>query len=246
MKGKAKFEKSLRAGALGIAAGMLLLGAAVLPVAAEKNAPHKAGAAAKKADDKGAAPPKSGMAGAGKLVPADLDYQGHACSVLIPGDYRLREYILPDGKIFCFAGETHPDLKAPVFNITIIPGKKGDDLPGERHWIDAMLNPQKSALKNYKEEKVPLFTNGGHSFKGMTFAGKAADGENRHGFVLISQDKDSFFIVHAQDEEPFSNTAIPLLMKSARGIQIKNSGAAPAAEKPKTEAKAETAGTKKQ
>lgn len=249
MKGKADLEKCLRAGAAVLALSVLLWTALAPPVAAEKGAAPKtkAKAPAQKAEGKKpAGEPKSGMAGPGKLVPADLDYEGHACSVLVPGDYRLKEFILPDGKVFCFAGEAHPDVKAPVFNITIVPPKKGADLPGERHWIDAMLDHQRTSLKNYKEEKEPLFSTGGHSFKGMSFSGKAADGELRHGFVLISQDKDTFFIVYGQDEEPFSKTALPLLMKSAMGVQIKSAGTAKAAEKTRTEAKVETSGAKKQ
>ena len=167
------------------------------------------------------AAPLTAMAGPGKWVPADLSISGHGCSVLIPGDYSLNEFLPPSGKLFCFKGPNHPDKKAAVFNVTIAPSQKGVDIPPERQVMDVMLNPHRKSLIDYKEQKEPIFVNDGHSFKGMSFSGKAKDGKQSSGFVYLTQDKDTYFILFALDEEPFASKSLPLLLKSARGCQIK-------------------------
>jgi hypothetical protein len=257
VKGKFDLVKTFGKHAVGLAAGTLVLGAVTLPLptAAQPKAPAKAPqkssenasenppakskpAAEKPGEKKADEKPKSAMAGAGKMVPADLEFQGHSCTLSVPGDYQLSEYITHEGKLFCFKGPIHPDIKTSVFNVTIVPSPKGANLPGERELMDTMLKHQKTSLKEYKETKEPLFTNGGHSFKGVSFAGKGDGGEKRHGFVYLTQDKDTFFILFAQDEEPFSDKTLPLLIKSAQGCQIKKTQPIAEAEKPKVEAKA--------
>jgi len=167
------------------------------------------------------AAPLTAMAGPGKWVPADLSISGHGCSVLIPGDYTLSEFLPPSGKLFCFKGPAHPDKRSAVFNVTIAPSQKGSDIPAERKVMDVMLNPHRISLTDYKEQKEPIFVNDGHSFKGMSFSGKGKDGKQNSGFVYLTQDKDTYFILFALDEEPFASKALPLLLKSARGCQIK-------------------------
>ncbi|MBS1992879.1 MAG: hypothetical protein JSS86_01965 [Cyanobacteria bacterium SZAS LIN-2] len=183
--------------------------ARVLPALAEKPAAPKA-----------APSPSTGMAGPGKWVPADLTISGHGCTVLVPGDYSLSEFLPPTGKLFCFKGPAHPDNKTAVFNVTIAPCQKGSDIPSERTVMDVMLNPHRK-LNGYKEQKEPIFTNEGHSFKGMSFSGKGKDGKQTSGFVYLTQDKDTYYILFAQDEEPFASKSLPLLLKTARGCQIK-------------------------
>jgi len=176
------------------------------------------GAEAKAGDPKIAT--TTGMAGAGKWVPADLSITGHSCSVLIPGDYTLSEFVPPSGKIFCFKGAPHPDKRSSVFNVTIAPSQKGVDIPAERTVMDVMLKPHRS-LTDYKEQKEASFVNDGHSFKGMSFSGKAKDGKVSSGFVYLTQDKDTYFILFGQDQEPFASKSLPLLIKSAHSCQIK-------------------------
>ncbi|MBS2010067.1 MAG: hypothetical protein JST01_23665 [Cyanobacteria bacterium SZAS TMP-1] len=185
--------------------------AGVLPVLAEKPAAPKAAPSPS---------PSTGMAGPGKWVPADLTISGHGCTVLVPGDYSLSEFLPPTGKLFCFKGPAHPDNKTAVFNVTIAPCQKGSDIPSERTVMDVMLNPHRK-LNGYKEQKEPIFTNEGHSFKGMSFSGKGKDGKQTSGFVYLTQDKDTYYILFAQDEEPFASKSLPLLLKTARGCQIK-------------------------
>jgi len=162
----------------------------------------------------------TGMAGAGKWVPADLSISGHSCSVLIPGDYTLSEFLPPSGKIFCFKGALRPDKRSSVFNVTIAPSQKGVDIPSERTVMDVMLKPHRS-LTDYKEQKEASFVNDGHSFKGMSFTGKTKDGKLSSGFVYLTQDKDTYFILFGQDQEPFASKSLPLLIKSAHSCQIK-------------------------
>jgi hypothetical protein len=185
-----------------------------------------------------AKPANTAMAGPGKLVPADLSYSGHGCTILMPGDYRLGEFLLPTGKLFCFKGPEHPNKKTAVFNVTIAPTPKGADIPGERAMMDIMLDPQKTGLTNYKEQKEPVFTNGGHSFKGVSFSGQKKGGEDRHGFVYLTQDKDTFFVVFAQDEAPFADHSLPILLKTTQGCQIKKAEAQSQSPKPETKSAA--------
>jgi hypothetical protein len=193
---------------------------------AQSKAPAK-GPAQDQAKDQAAAqsaaskPAKTGMAGPGKWVPADLTFSGHSCTVLVPGDYSLGEFLAPNSKLFCFKGPQHADKKSAVFNITIVASPKGSDIPGERALMDMMLNPQRSGLTGYKEQKEPIFTNGSHSFKGVSFSGQVKGGEDRRGFTYLTQDKDTFFVVFVQDEMPFADSSLPLLLKAAKGCQIK-------------------------
>jgi hypothetical protein len=165
-------------------------------------------------------PDRSKMAGPNKLVPADLTMNGHTCRVAIPGDYSLVEFTPPQGKLYSFRGPLHPSKDRAFFNVTIIASPAGEPIPSERTMMDVMLNPQRKQLAKYEEEKQPLFMSGKHSFKGMKFSGINRQGRNMKGFVYLTQDRDTFFILFAQDEQPFADQSIPRLLISAKACHI--------------------------
>jgi len=162
-----------------------------------------------------------GPAGPGKLVPADLEYMGHECHILIPGDFSLQEFVSPSGKIFCFNSPWHSDKTRAVINVNIIPPDKKGECSSERALMDAMLDAHRKSLKNYKEVKEANFSNNGHEFKGYSYSGATEQKKNEHGFVFLTQDKTTFFILFGQDEEPYSTKSLPLLLNSAKGCEIK-------------------------
>jgi hypothetical protein len=217
------------------------------PTQAEGKSQTKGQPTAKGATSK---PTTTGMAGPGKLVPAELRILGRGCTVLVPGDYRLSEFVEPGCKLFCFRGPEHPDKQTAVFNVSIATTPTGAAIPSEREMMETMLNPHRSSLANYKEQKEPLFTNGGHAFKGMSFSGTVKENQvskdskdskagkdskdskdskasktpkvavNRRGFVYLSQDKDTFFILFGLDEEPYAEKSMPILLKTAASCSI--------------------------
>jgi hypothetical protein len=163
------------------------------------------------------------MAGAGKLVPAELSYNGHVLTISIPGDFFLSEYLLSSGKVFSFKGMPHEDKSRAILNVTVVPdvaAGPGALIDGERGMIDVILAAPRKDLKNYKEEKLPLFMSATHSFKGLSFEGLQANGKNVKGFVYVTQAKDTFFIIFGQDELPFAEQSIPLLLKQARACRL--------------------------
>ena len=160
------------------------------------------------------------MAGADKLVPADLSFQGHGCKIDIPGDYFLNEYAPPIGKLFSFKGPLHPSKDRAVLNLTIMPSPPGTVIPGERAMIDVMLNPYRQSLSKYQEDKEPSFMSGSSNFKGFNFSGVSHDGRATRGFVYLTQVRDTFFIIFASDEMPFADQSLPVLRRSTRACQI--------------------------
>ncbi|MBU6452600.1 MAG: hypothetical protein KGS72_12515 [Cyanobacteria bacterium REEB67] len=165
-------------------------------------------------------PDRSKMAGPDKLVPADLSINGHRCKVAIPGDYSLMEFTPPQGKLFSFRGPLHASKDRAFFNVTILSSPAGEPMPSERTMMDVMLNPQRKQLAKYQEEKQPLFMSGTHSFKGMSFSGVNREGHAMKGFVYLTQDRDTFFILFAQDEQPFADQSLPRLLISAKACHI--------------------------
>ena len=163
------------------------------------------------------------MAGAGKLVPAELEHNTHKINISIPGDFFLNEYALPTGKVFAFKGMLHEDKTRAVINVTIVPdvaAAPGALVDGERGMLEVIVAAPRQELKNYKEEKLPLFMSGSHSFKGVSFSGMQANGKQAKGFVYLTQARDTFFIIFAQDEMPFADQSMPLLLKQARACQL--------------------------
>jgi hypothetical protein len=143
-------------------------------------------------------------------------YQGASCSVEIPTKFTVTEKQTEVCRMFVLADSTKDKSNGVSLSISIVPIGGNGSL---NELTDGVLDPFRTGLKNYKEEKKAAATINGNVFENRSFSGNFPKGTPTAGFVYATMKKGFYFVLIGDVNGAQGAESINQLLKSVKSFR---------------------------
>lgn len=158
--------------------------------------------------NKGTAPKASPL-----ILPRTFTFKNAKCTVDLPKSYTTTQRDTSVGRMFFACDPAKSKAEIEALSLAIVPATNKN--PQVNEFLDGVLDPYRTRLKDFKEQKNADETISGRVFASRRFSGSFGDVRTT-GFVYGTLDQNSYVVMIGEVNGKAGNPALEKLLKAAR------------------------------